>query len=564
MPNTIATNTISNRQWAIDQSECETPISVATKNKEQQTVAANVEINEYIEVPNSNNLVDLQPPTVKADPESLYMIVAMVQNLLSEHAVTSIRSKLQLNNDLNNQTVTNLEQALKAIDQAKENLSQTQQELTDATKQLEDAKNALSDKTTDTIAAQNQLDLSTAYLETIQKMLRQDPNDPLTKEKYLLASAAATNDQQALNAAQVEESIALQIYDLAVDNGNSAVDAALAAQKQVLKATEDYLSIQQYGPLIAPKSEEIQSALMTLLLAMAAFSELLSDVEANKIRNSSKLNQEMQQSRLDEATRVAEAYQRAVDTARDKEQTRGRVLKILNTLVMAAGVALAPFSGGFSMAVAAVTVSMYIADTVKEAQGEETPSGKMMQWAQENVIAPMTEKIAESIMKTAARDNVSMSKELAQAFATVISMTTLMVAGMAATAGGAALMSGAAKTILPNQALSMLSKMEGLISQPTLKTVLNVSTAVGGIVSASVSAAMNIAVAKNGVTAHNAQGDLTEINALLKMLQSMVEQLIKQYCDSNICTQMAERTSDMISDLNSTTSTMIRRIPMPA
>ena len=562
MLNAISSNR-TNSAWPIDQVDELSPTLPATSTKEQQTVAANLEISNDGEFATANIPIELPAPAVQAKPEDLYMIIAMAQQLLSDHADTSLRSTFQLNNDRNNKAVTNLEEALKAVNEAKEKLKTAQQDLTGATKELEDAKKILGDKSATTFAAQNRLNESMANLETIRKTLEQDPDNPLLKDKYLQALAQADSDTKALNSAQADENIAFQNYHLAIDNGNRAADAALAAEAEVVKATEDYLSFQNYGPLIAPDNEEIHSALMTLLLAMAKLTELLSEVEANKLQNNIKLNQDMQERRLEETKKLADAYKAAVDAAKEKQEKRGRILKILNTLIMAAGVALAPFSGGFSMAVAAVTVSMYIADTVNEAKGLETPTEKMMGLVQEHFLGPMTERITNSIMETSQKNNRKMKKETAQIFASVLSSTTLMIVGMGASAGAAALMSSFAKAVIPAQTMAMLSKMENLISQSTLKLALNMQTTIGSIVSTSVSSVMHLGEAKNRADAQNAQGELTEINAMIRMLQDIMDQLVNEYCKNNIVAEIGERTSSMISDFNRTTEFMTRRISMP-
>jgi len=565
MLNTVtSTNSNTGMQWAIDQTDSVTTSQPTISVNQQQSVAVNVENNRNIAATNTNGQVALPPPTVKADPDSLYVIMATLENLLTDHFSSNTRNNVKLRSELTNTAITNLQGALKAVNQAKANLTNAQNALTEATRQLADAKDVLGDKSAATIAAQNQLELSTAYLETIKKNLEQDPDNPLIQEKYQQASAAVANDERALTAAQADENTALQNYDIAINNGNNAATAALAAQQQVVDATNDYLSISNFGPLTAPDNQEFLSAMMVLMMAMAEFSEVLGDVESNKIRNSNKLSQDLQELRIQDCKRVAAEYQRAVDEAATKQERRNKVLKALNWVIAVTAFVAAAGTGGASLALATAALALCAVDTGMEAQGKPSPTAKMMEWAQDNIIQPMITKIADSIVATSANKKHPINKNLANLFATVLTMTTLMAASTVAAGGASMAMGAAARAIVPAQTLAALGKMGQMYSAPAIKLAISSTTLGVSLTSVTVTSVMDMAIARHTESAKNFQGDMTMINADLRLLQDMIDQLISQYLGSHICNDMAESVSTMISDFNSTTAYMTRRIPLPA
>ena len=527
------------------------PRAVPVSVNALQTLAANAETGNSLNDGSPQTTVELQPPVADASKDSLFFIFATITQMLKDAGNANMKATLELQNQQASIRVLTVTDALANVNTAKSNLANSQQDLAAATRQLQSAQQLLAEKSNTVDKAQANLDKANLRLAQIEQALKEFPDDLATRQKYLEAQDSVTAGQQLLESAQSEQNQAQQSCELAIAAANNAADSALIAQEQLVQATDDYVAAAEPGADPLPDTDEIKNEMQFLLTLMATLSDLLNKTELAKLHNANALNSELQDTRVKRAKEMAAAYQDEVDAAREKNERASRVSKWINGALLGIGLLSAIFTGPLGLALALTSIGIFTADCVKEKRGKETVTSKMMAPVMEHIIKPFQEALTNYIVEQSNKPgHHPIDRDKAEMIAMCVSITVVMVAGMV----GMGAVSAAVNRVMPKFIT------QGLISTGTAGAVIKALGCVTQLTGSATQTAISVREAKDIKQAQNIQGDLTEVNAEIDVLQKTMKTMVDHFCNNNIAYALQNNTSDLIDELNKYAGPITRNI----
>lgn len=283
----------------------------------------------------------------KAGAEDKFtLLMASLINLLGEASVESLNSRMAI-----------LKAAAKASADGNSALSA---EYLKSVGVLEQAVEVASGEEQKKEAAKTSLEHAKAQLATAQQKLSSAHPDTPEHDEASAQVADATS----------RVDTATQAYEKSLRDLNSAIksSAALASKAEALAKQIESKGVSNQPILDGMKAQLNASATMTLL--MMQFAELMGESAENKIDMEQELFRSMQAARQEHMERKADEYAEEVRKAEAASKTMGCIGKIMGAVLMVVGVVAAAFTGGASLAIAAVGVAVMAADMiVKELTG---------------------------------------------------------------------------------------------------------------------------------------------------------------------------------------------------
>ncbi|KUM05622.1 type III secretion system needle tip complex protein [Chromobacterium subtsugae] len=396
-------------------------------------------------------------------------------------------------------------------------------------------------------AAQQKAAAAKAKLEAMQ------PDDPGYAEAKAASQQAAAEAQLALQKAGQAGELAEKARLVAVDKAKRADELAGKVQganvntDAARKGAEDHLS--NVGKL-------------TMLMAM--FSKLVGENSENSLKNDLALFEAMQEGRQKEMDKKSAEYQEEVRKAEELNRVMGCVGKILGALLTVVSVVAAAFTGGASLALAAVGVALMVADEVVKATTGVSFMEEALKPLMEKVLKPLMELIGKALSK--ALESMGVDKKTAEmvgaiagAIIAAVAMVVVMVVvatvgkGAASKLGGALskLMGDTIKKLVPkllkelasnggkllSQGMQRLGNSLGLrtdeLSKQLIRNTLNRVVVGGEVVNAASQAGGGVA---QGVFMKNASEALADFS-LARASMEQIEQWLKQAVEAFGSTQ---------------------------
>lgn len=254
------------------------------------------------------------------------------------------------------------------------------------------------------------------------KLAQLSPDDPgyaNALAEYQQAEAEVANAQTRVNQAEQKAKAA---------HANAAEKVsktdALLSQTQTLSSTNQSLSQQQESHL---------SNVAQLTMLMAMFVELVGKSSEDSLKSDMALFQTMQESRQTEMEKKSVEYQEEVRKAEELNRTMGCIGKILGALVTVVSVVAAAFTGGASLAIAAVGIALMAADQISKATTGVSFIEEALKPLMDNILKPLMEMIGKAI--SSALQSFGVDKQQAEMIGSIvgailaaIAMVAIMVA----------------------------------------------------------------------------------------------------------------------------------------
>ncbi|UGA39605.1 type III secretion system translocon subunit SctE [Chromobacterium haemolyticum] len=220
-------------------------------------------------------------------------------------------------------------------------------------------------------------DLKTAKetLEAAKQKLAQAQAklDGLTPEDAGYQQALAARDQAA-NEAQAAKLKADKAEQAATDAHNLAKDKTAKADSLLTQAQ----GLNTKGGAVQQGAEDHLTGVAKLTMLMAMFVEMVGKNSEESLKNDLALFQAMQEGRQKEMDKKSAEYQEEVRKAEELNRTMGCIGKILGAVLTVVSVVAAVFTGGASLALAAVGLALMVADEVVKATTGESFMEKAM------------------------------------------------------------------------------------------------------------------------------------------------------------------------------------------
>lgn len=267
-------------------------------------------------------------------------------------------------------------------------------------------------------------------------------NESLLKAQAAVNSAQKTLDETALDASgRPSAEAALKSTKDKLQSAQGLRDSAAAAfcaaaNSASLAGTKaEALAVQlEKMPVEAPGLDSMKSQLnaaATMILLMTTFAELMGKAAENKLDGEQALFRTMQATRQEFIKKKAAEYQLEVEKSQAAAKTMGCIGDIVGKVLLAVSILALPFTGGASLALAAVGIALVAGDMVYK----EVTGTSLMEKAMSPLMAPLT-KLIEAIGKdiTAKLELLGVDKAKAQTIGMIagaVMGAILMVATLA-------------------------------------------------------------------------------------------------------------------------------------
>ena len=276
------------------------------------------------------------------------------------------------------------------------------------------------------------------------------PDDPDYEATKAARDEAVSNADQAKSKADS----AKEVYVKATQTASDKTKAADKIADQIKAQCGNTPSVRQ-----SEESHITGVARMTLLMAM--FSELVGNNAEASLKNDLALFEAMQTGRIKEMEKQAEEYEKEVKKAEELNKTMGCVGKILGALLTIVAVVGAAFTGGASLALAAVGVALMVADTVVKAATGVSFMEEAMKPIMEKVLKPLMDlfaKFAADILKGCGVDDktAEMVGSIIGAVAAALAMIVVVAAVAVVGKGAAAKLASSMTKALTDMVKKML------------------------------------------------------------------------------------------------------------
>ncbi|OQS43684.1 type III secretion system translocon subunit SctE [Chromobacterium haemolyticum] len=506
------------------------------------------------------NTPPLTQPTAKAKEEldgagKLTLLLGQLMSLLGNVSLSQLESRIA--------TWRAMMDAQAAMGQKLSD--ELQQAIGEAEQATEAYQTALGDLKT----AKETLEAAKQKLAQAQAKL-----DGLTPEDAGYQQALAARDQAA-NEAQAAKLKADKAEQAATDAHNLAKDKTAKADSLLTQAQ----GLNTKGGAVQQGAEDHLTGVAKLTMLMAMFVEMVGKNSEESLKNDLALFQAMQEGRQKEMDKKSAEYQEEVRKAEELNRTMGCIGKILGAVLTVVSVVAAVFTGGASLALAAVGLALMVADEVVKATTGESFMEKAMKPIMDAVMTmlkPLMDLVGKIVSETLKAFGVD--KNLADTIGSIAGMIYAAVAmvfavvaismvgkGVASKLGGALskMMGDSMRKMVPTllkemakngskvltQGFQRLANSLGLPKDAAAKQLmantLNRVVVGGEVAQAATQAGGNVA---QGVFMKNASDMLAEFT-LARAAMEQIEQWLKQAVEVFASTQKV--TQDLTTMMSS-------------
>ncbi|KVN41172.1 type III secretion system translocon subunit SctE [Burkholderia ubonensis] len=384
-----------------------------------------------------------------------------------------------------------------------------------------------------------------------------DPDDP----GYAVA-LARRNELRA----QAQQSQA------AANTARTAADSARAVAAEKAQAADALAEQVQTQDVMTEVARNASSQHLTnvarMSMLMAMFSKILGENSETSLQNDLALFEAMQAGRQKEMEKKSAEYQEEVRKAEETKRVMGCIGKILGALLAIVSVVAAAFTGGASLALAAVGVALMIADEITAAVTGKGLMERVLNPFMEYVLKPLMELIGKMI--TAALEKLGVDKKVASlvgsilgAIVAVAVLAVLVVAAVVLGKSAGAKAAGAvARTLgdnlrkmLPQLLKEITKKLDTVVIRAVQRVLRGLGMQADDIAMKSISNTLNMVSVGGGLALTGAQiggglaqgvfmkkasdalADFTLARAAIDQLEQSFKQALSAYEQSFVMTQ---------------------------
>ncbi|EAO2083256.1 SPI-1 type III secretion system needle tip complex protein SipB [Salmonella enterica] len=395
------------------------------------------------------NTVGLTPPTDAAREKltsegQLTLLLGKLMTLLGDVSLSQLESRLAV------------WQAM--IESQKAMGIQVSKEFQTALGEAEKATDLYDESIKKTDTAKSTYDAATKKLTQAQNKLQSlDPSDP----GYAQAEAAV--EQAGKEATEAKDKL-----DKATD---AAIKAGTDAKVKAEKADNILTKFQGTTNVVASQSDVAKgekdnlSNVARLTMLMAMFIEIVGKNNEEGLQNDLALFNALQEGRQAEMEKKSAEFQEETRKAEETNRIMGCIGKVLGALLTIVSVVAAVFTGGASLALAAVGLAVMVADEIVKAATGVSFIQQALNPIMEHVLKPLMELIGKAITK--ALEGLGVDKKTAEMAGSIVGAIVAAIAMVVVIVVVAVVGKGAAAKLG-----SALSKMMGETIKKLVPNVL--------------------------------------------------------------------------------------------
>lgn len=249
-----------------------------------------------------------------------------------------------------------------------------------------------------------------------------------------------------------------------------ASDAALHAadSEAAMDAAVDKVSRRSSTPAVASSSSAVQnrkaqSSAAKLTEILGRLQSMIAENNIDELTSRQQLMHQLQVRREEDARQKSDEFEKKVKEAEQMQRTMGTIGKVLGWAIIGISVAAAVFTGGASLALAAVGLALAVGDEIGKAVTGVSFMDKLMQPLMDHVMKPMMTMLADAIAKALKKCGVDNDK--AELIGTIMAAVVTAVLVIAAAVVGGSLLKKAAAKVADMIAKQMGKLMDTQIGQ---------------------------------------------------------------------------------------------------
>ncbi|HID7510670.1 TPA: type III secretion system translocon subunit SctE [Enterobacter hormaechei] len=453
---------------------------------------------------------------------------------------------------------------------------QLSQEVQGALEGAEQATEAYQSALNSLKASQLQLDAANKKLAQTQAKLNSlSPEDIGYTQALAACDQAATESMRAKHNVDQAEQNAKSAHTLAVEKAQSADKLLTQAQGLGLK-----------NETIQKNEKDNLSNVSKLTMLMAMFVELVGKNSEESLQNDLALFQALQKGRQAEMEKKSSEYQEEVRKAEELNRIMGCIGKILGALLTIVSVVSAVFTGGATLALAAVGLALMVADEIGKATTGFSFIQEALKPLMENILKPLMELIGKAISK--ALEAFGVDKNTAETVGSIVGavlaavvmiaaivVVALVGKGVAAKLGNALskLLGDAIKKIVPDVLKTFVKNVGAAVGQVAQKVGLRTDTLgkelmanrlktfviVGETVNTGAQSAGGVASGVLMKNASDAMADFYLARNAIDQISRWLEQAVETFSDSQKVTQQLNKAMSAALQQNAEASRFVLR-----
>lgn len=244
------------------------------------------------------------------------------------------------------------------------------------------------------ISANDILKNAQRYLNGLENAATQQ--DPVSTELQMqidVAKAAVAEAQGSVTTAVANYSHYIKANLNPAMKAESDAKAALAMTQQKAQELVRALPAQQFRAIEGKvKQQDPQAKGLTFLMAL--LSQLINQSSSEDLKATAELKQKLSEAAAKDAEKKVQEYEEQVRKAEEMQKTMGCVGKILGWAITAVSFTAAAFTGGASLALAAVGLALAVGDEINQAVNGFSFMAKAMEPMMDYIVKPMMEFMA--------------------------------------------------------------------------------------------------------------------------------------------------------------------------
>ncbi|WP_256350166.1 type III secretion system translocon subunit SctE [Enterobacter sp. ENT03] len=207
----------------------------------------------------------------------------------------------------------------------------------------------------------------------------------------------------------------------------------LSSKADALRSSLNYLdSLNKNAAMVNDAADKsVKGNAGTAALLMAQLIAIIGESTEETMELNLKFSQKVQAAQQEKLANDAEEVEKQQEKSRQMQETMGCIGKIIGAIVTIVSVVAAVFSGGASIALAAIGIAMMVADTVyQKVTGNESFIAAALKPIMEHVLMPIIQLITDAISKVL--ETFGIKNDIAEIIASVLAVVVLIVVAIGA------------------------------------------------------------------------------------------------------------------------------------
>lgn len=389
----------------------------------------------------------------------------------------------------------------------------------------------------------------------------QDPVSPELSQKIDQAKVAVANAQAAVDkTTQDLNQHTARVLNPAVaaeSASRTALDGTLAKSQAITSSTpvQQQIAIENQR-----KQNDNNSKSLTFLMAL--ISQLIDESASNELKAAADLKTKLSEAAAKDSEKKAQEYEDNVRKSEEMQKVMGCIGKVLGWVITTVSFAAALFTGGASLAFAAIGLALTVGDEINQAVNGKSFMSEAMKPIMEAIIQPMMEllgKVFEQIL-----ESLGIDKSTAQMMGQIMGAIAAAMIMVAAVVVAGSVASKLSSTVAKKIGTDVMDKIVNNVIGDTIKRMgQGIGRSMGmqeaKIAKVATRTEMATSAVSVGNTAVQTAGDIVAADLRVDAAKAKA-QLMNNMALQDLLNEMLERAVESFKNRIETTNAIVRNI----